>query len=65
MGREKARQRTYDAMVHKAIEGEAMNNTSDCGGPNGIRTRVYGPPRAFVSRMATCTPLTQFAQSRD
>jgi hypothetical protein len=26
--------------LEKLIAGEAMNNTSDCGGPNGIRTRV-------------------------
>ena len=26
--------------LEKLIDGEAMNNTSDCGGPNGIRTRV-------------------------
>jgi site-specific DNA recombinase len=25
--------------LEKLIAGEAMNNTSDCGGPNGIRTR--------------------------
>jgi len=26
--------------LERLIEGEAMSNTSDGGGPNGIRTRV-------------------------
>ena len=26
--------------LEKLIEGEAMNNTSDCGGPNGIPTSL-------------------------
>jgi hypothetical protein len=38
------RQRGYkfrgSLSLEKLIAGEAMNNTSDYGGPNGIRTRV-------------------------
>jgi hypothetical protein len=31
--------------LEKLIAGEAMNSTSDCGGPNGLRTRVYSRSR--------------------
>src|SRR5712691_9125171 len=33
--------------------------------PNGIRTRVYGPPRASCSDSRTSTTLTQQRVSRD
>jgi site-specific DNA recombinase len=35
------------------------------GGPNGIRTRVCSPPRAFSIRSRSCTMLTQHITSRD
>jgi hypothetical protein len=35
------------------------------GGPNGIRTRVCCPPRAFSIRSAGCTVLTQHLSLRD
>ncbi len=35
------------------------------GGPNGIRTRVYGPPRASYSESSTSRMLTQQQASRD
>lgn len=33
--------------LEKLIEGEAMNNTSDCGGPNGIRANLHNSSTRF------------------
>src|SRR5215813_7752797 len=35
------------------------------GGPNGIRTRVYGPPRAFLDVSGNYVLLTQHPVPRD
>ena len=40
-------------------------NSSQVGGPNGIRTRVYGPPRACCYELRTSRMLTQLGASGD
>ena len=45
------------------LAGTTWPTTS--GGPNGIRTRVCCPPRAFSIRSAGCTVLTQHLTPRD
>ena len=51
--------------LEKLIAGEAMNNTSDCGGPNGIRTRVPTSPRALASESGSCGVLSQRVSEGD
>src|SRR3990172_7186687 len=48
-------------LKHEALEHQSKH----LGGPNGIRTRVYSPPRAFSAVSGTCALLTQHRTPRD
>jgi len=41
------------------------SSTKQLGGPNGIRTRVYSPPRAFLTVSGSYVLLTQHPAPRD
>jgi len=54
--------------VDRLIGGDvivASDNTSVSGGPNGIRTRVFSPPRAFVMVERSYAKLTKRCNLRD
>src|SRR5262245_63873146 len=63
-GRERGYKFRGALTVDRLIAGDTLakpeiNNTSDGGGPNGIRTRVFRPPRAFVMGARSSALLTK------
>ena len=63
----KSRTRTNGFEKHWNVSRTRTRNSQQkqFGGPNGIRTRVSGPPRALSIRLASCMMWTQHLTSRN